>query len=152
MYRKILVPLDDSPTAVRGLDEALALAKTTGASLVLLHVIDAFPFVVETATSATWEALMDGLRQQGRALLQRGMDRARECGLAASERLVEFPQGRVADAILDEVKRAGCDLIVMGTHGRRGFRHALLGSDAERVLRQSPRPVLTVRHPDAARG
>ena len=54
-----------------------------------------------------------------------------------------------ADAILQEAKSAGCDLIVIGTHGRRGFRRALLGSDAESVLRESPVPVLLVRAPSA---
>ena len=63
--------------------------------------------------------------------------------------LHELKGGRVADAILQEAKSAGCDLIVIGTHGRRGFRRALLGSDAESVLRESPVPVLLVRAPSA---
>ncbi len=52
---------------------------------------------------------------------------------------------RVGDTIVDEARSAGCDLVVMGTHGRRGVSHALLGSDAERVARQCPVPVLLVR-------
>ena len=55
--------------------------------------------------------------------------------------------GRVADTILREIKNTGCDLVVIGTHGRRGLRRALLGSDAESVLRESPVPVLLVRAP-----
>ena len=61
------------------------------------------------------------------------------------------PRGsRVADAILGEARDAHCDLIVIGTHGRRGIDRALMGSDAERVLRESPVPVLLVRAPGAA--
>lgn len=57
----------------------------------------------------------------------------------------------MADAILDEAKAAECDLILMGTHGRRGFSHMVMGSDAERVVREARIPVLLVRHPDAVK-
>lgn len=149
MYRKILVPLDGSATAARGLEEAVGLARATGASLVLLHVVEAYPIAIEMATADTWQLVMDGLRQHGRALIQRAHDTARDHGVACVDRMIENPAGRVADAILDEVRASGCDLILMGTHGRRGFGHLLLGSDAERVLRESPVPVLVVRHPEA---
>lgn len=150
MYRKILVPLDGSATAARGLEEAVALARSTGASLALLHVIDAFPVTMEVATASAWEALMDGLRQHGQGLLDQAEQAARTHGVATTSMLVEFPAGRVADVIVEQAQAQGCDLVVMGTHGRRGFRHALMGSDAERVLHISPLPVLVVRHPEAA--
>ena len=149
MYRKILVPVDGSATAARGLEEATALARTSGAQLVLLHVVDAYPLAVEMATADTWQLLMDGLRQQGQALLAQGSAAARAHGVPAVERLVEFPAGRVSDAILDEARLSDCDLIVMGTHGRRGFAHMMLGSDAERVVHESRLPVLLGRHPEA---
>lgn len=151
MYRKILVPVDGSATAARGLEEATGLARASGAQVVLLHVIDAYPLAVEMATSDTWQLVMDGLRKQGQALLAQGGMTLRDHGVPVVERLVEFPAGRVADAILDEARQQGCDLIVMGTHGRRGFAHMVMGSDAERVVHESPLPVLMVRHPDAGR-
>jgi nucleotide-binding universal stress UspA family protein len=151
MYRRILVPVDGSATAARGLEEATALARASGAQVVLLHVVDAYPLAVEMATADTWQLVMDGLRQQGQALLAQASGALRAHGVASVERLVEFPAGRVADAILDEARRNECDLIVMGTHGRRGFAHMMLGSDAERVVHESPLPVMLVRHPEAPR-
>jgi nucleotide-binding universal stress UspA family protein len=71
--------------------------------------------------------------------------------VAAETRLVEARTERVADTIVQEARDAGCDLVVMGTHGRRGFNRVLMGSDAEIVLRHCPLPVLLVRHPEAHR-
>lgn len=152
MYRKILVPLDGSATSARGLEEAVGLARTAKATLLLLHVVDAYPLAVEMATAETWELVLEGLRKHGRALLDRARQTAADHGVTAEERLLEFPAGRVADAIVGEARSAGCDLIVMGTHGRRGFSHLMIGSDAERVVRDSPLPVLLVRHPEQGAG
>lgn len=149
MYRKILVPLDGSATSARGFEEATALARSIGASLLLMHVIDTYPLAVEAATPETWERIVEGLRVHGAALLERAQQAARSHGIDAEVRLVEFPAGRVADAVLQEAKAAGCDVIVMGTHGRRGFKHMMMGSDAERVVHESALPVLLVRHPEA---
>ena len=151
MYRKILVPLDGCATAARGMEEAVGLARATGASLVFVHVIDAFPFTLDMASPQAWELFADGLRKHGQGLLEQARDVARDHGVTASDKLIEFPAGRVADVIVDEAKAQDCDLIVMGTHGRRGFSHAMLGSDAERVLQSSPVPVLVVRHAEARR-
>lgn len=151
MYRKILVPLDGSPTSACGLDEAMGLARATGASLVLLHVIDAFPLTMDMGSAHAWDLLIDGMQKHARELLEQAQATAREQGVSTSERLIEFPALRVADVIVDEARTQACDLIVMGTHGRRGFSHAMLGSDAERVLQSSPVPVLVVRHAEARR-
>ena len=152
MYRKILVPLDGSATAARGLEEAVGLARATGSSLALLHVMDVFPLGMEVANAQAWELLVESLRTHGQTLLAQARTVASEHGVAASDKLVEFPVGRVADVIVDEAKSQSCDLIVMGTHGRRGIGRALLGSDAELVLRQSPVPVLLVRGEGKAAG
>jgi nucleotide-binding universal stress UspA family protein len=149
MYKKILVPLDGSPTAARGFEEAVGLARVTGASLQLLHVVDTYPFALEMATASTWQQIVDGMKEAGQAVLDRARQTAQDHGVAAAAKLIEGPSGRVADTVLDEAREAGCDLIVMGTHGRRGFSHVMMGSDAERVVRESPLPVLLVRHPEA---
>lgn len=91
-----------------------------------------------------------GLNQFGKNLVDRSSKLAAEHGVV-SERLVRELRGsRVSQAIVDEARDSRCDLIVMGSHGRRGFNRAVLGSDAEDVLRASPVPVLVVRDPAQA--
>ena len=67
--------------------------------------------------------------------------------MASETRLEDAAAARVCDLIVQQAGERKCDLIVMGTHGRRGIAHALIGSDAEQVLRMSPVPVLLVRTP-----
>jgi nucleotide-binding universal stress UspA family protein len=149
MYKKILVPIDGSATAGRGFEEAVALARAVGASLRLMHVVDTVPVAMEMAPSATWQQICEAQRRDGEALIDRARATAIEHGVAADTCLLEGSAARVADAIVEEARAAGCDLIVMGTHGRRGFTHLMMGSDAERVARVSSLPVLLVRHPEA---
>ena len=151
MYRKILVPLDGSETAQRGLDEAIALAKATGASLRLVHVIEPVPVASDMMTAGVWGALVAGQHEAGEQLLAGATAAAEGAGVKSSCKVLDQPGERTADAILHEAKAAACDLIVMGTHGRRGIQHLMLGSDAERVLQLSPLPVLVMRHPEARR-
>ena len=150
MYDKILVPLDGSPTSERGFEEAVALARVMKSSLVLVHVIDTMPVAIDMAPPVTWQDVIDSVRKQGQGLLDRASKTAAAHGVASEVRLIEGRAERVADTLVSEARKGHCDLVVMGTHGRRGFSHALLGSDAERVVRQCPIPVLLVRHPDAA--
>jgi nucleotide-binding universal stress UspA family protein len=151
MYDKILVPLDGSPTSERGFEEAIALARVMKSSLVLLHVVDTVPIAIDMITTTTWQDISDSLRSRGQGLLDRASQTAAAHGVASEARLVEGRAERVSDTIVDEARSTNCDLEVMGTHGRRGYGLVLLGSDAERVVRQCPMPVLLVRHPDAAK-
>jgi nucleotide-binding universal stress UspA family protein len=150
MYQHILVPLDGSETSRRGLTEAIALAKALKARVRLLHITSDFPIMLEMASTIDFEKYRSGLHQFGRNLLEESKAEAERAGLTASTELRDMKGGRVADAIIDEAGTAGCDLIVIGTHGRRGFQRALMGSDAERVMRESPVPVLLVRARGAA--
>lgn len=145
MYDRILVPLDGSVTSQRGLQEALALASGLGATLVLLHVLEPYPYGMEFASVETWESLIDGMRQQADKLLAAARSEAQARGVAVETLVAEAPDGRVCDAIVAQATAQRCGLVVIGTHGRRGVSHALLGSDAERVLRLSPVPVMSVR-------
>jgi nucleotide-binding universal stress UspA family protein len=145
MYRRILVPVDGSETAERGLQEALGLAKLCGASLVLLHVVEYYPMMMEMATSTTWEQVSSDLREHGRRVLERAHDAATAAGLASESHLEDAAAARVCDVIVDQAREHRCDLVVMGTHGRRGVQHAIIGSDAERVIRMSPVPLLLVK-------
>ena len=149
MYKNILVPLDGSDTSRRGLTEAIGLAKELKARLRLLHVSSDFPIMLEMANTIDFEKYRSGLHQFGRNLLEETKAEAERAGLVVSTELRDLKDGRVADTIVDEARAAGCDLIIIGTHGRRGFKRAVMGSDAEGVMRESPVPVLLVRAPGA---
>ena len=91
-----------------------------------------------------------GLGRYGRTLLGKAVGSAAAQHVEAEGVLRELAAGQVADVIVEEATAQGCDLIVMGTHGRRGLRRLTLGSDAELVVRHSPVPVLLLRQGDAA--
>jgi nucleotide-binding universal stress UspA family protein len=150
MYNRILVPLDGSETARYGLREAITLAKEQGATLHLIHVVDDFPTIVDMTKVENFDNVRKSLIECGEAILRQAKSLADSLGIEAEIQLCELGSGRVADVIVQEARDAGCDLIVIGTHGRRGISRTLLGSDAERVLRQSPVPVLLVREPKKA--
>lgn len=145
MYRKILVPVDGSPTSARGLREALALAKDQRAKVRLVHVVDEGLAIGVAEAGMAFEELVEGLVKSGRAILERARRSAERQGVRAEAVLYEKMAGPAADSILRDARKWGADLIVMGTHGRRGLRRVVLGSDAEQVLRMTTVPVLLVR-------
>lgn len=147
VYERILVPLDGSATAERGLQEAIRLAGERPSKLVLLHVIDDFPMLMEMAAVSNFEAGLQKSRELGQQILSQAQSKAAAAGVEALTVLREVAQSRVAEIVIDEAARARCDLIVMGTHGRRGLSRLALGSDAERVARSTPVPLLLVREP-----
>lgn len=151
MYTSLLVPVDGSPTAESGLREALQLCAGTPATLHLLFVVDQYPTLLDPASAAAYAEVQEDLRRYGREVLERAAAQVRAAGLSVTETEREVFGGRVADVIVEEAVRVGGDLIVMGTHGRRGLSRLTLGSDAELVLRHAPVPVLLVRHDDAPR-
>jgi nucleotide-binding universal stress UspA family protein len=135
-------------TAERGLQEALKLAKLCNASLVLLTVVEYYPMMMEMATATTWEQISTDLREYSQRVLDKAHDSAKAAGIATEAQLEDAAAARVCDVIVDQAREHQCDLIVMGTHGRRGTLHALVGSDAERVLRMAPCAVLLIRSTD----
>jgi len=146
MYKRILVPVDGSPTSSRGLQEAIQLAKLAGARIKLLHVVDEISFVTSFEASMGLSAeMLQLLKDGGKQVLQEAATQVRVAGLEAETELVESYAGRVSDLVIDKASEWGAELIVVGTHGRRGVGRMLLGSDAEQILRQSPVPVLLVR-------
>jgi len=146
MYARILVPIDGSGTAERGLDEAIALARRLGSTLRILHVADARVLGAGFAYAPP-EQVVDDWRIAGEKLVPAGVERARAQGVKAEGAVRCDPARRTHELILEEAKAANAELIVMGTHARDGLPRLLSGSDAELVLRESQVPVLLVRGP-----
>ena len=149
MFNRILVPIDSSSTAARGLAHAIELARAlkTPPHLVVLHVIEPpLPVAAEAGIGYEVAELTRALRERGQALLEAAKAQCESAGQS-----VEIEQqdavGRVADVVTERARARSCDLIVMGTHGRRGASRWVMGSDAEIVVRHSPVPVLLVREP-----
>jgi len=147
MYRRILVPVDGSATSMQGLKEAIRLAAEQRAQLQVLNVIDEMSVLqsVDMYGVSDAGALFEGLRDAGRKTLAQAEALTRRHRVKADLKMVESRTVRVCDVIVDAAKKWRADLIVMGTHGRRGVTRMLLGSDAEGVLREAPVPVLLVR-------
>jgi|RhiMethySRZTD1v2_1073278.scaffolds.fasta_scaffold22451_2 nucleotide-binding universal stress UspA family protein len=147
---QILVPTDFSPTSDLALDYAREIAQRFGASLHLLHVLeDPFvhgPFASDIFIDETAD-VRRAILEEAKARLARRV-RRREGEVAAAS--AEIVSGHSAATIVTHARELGADLIVMGTHGRTGLAHLLIGSVAERVFRTSPCPVMTVRMPVAA--
>ena len=144
MYSRILVPVDGSDSSLKALDEAIKLAKVSNAKLKLVHVVNELVMDVGYAPLYN-EQLIVSLREGGKKVLATAESAARRQYSAVESELIESIGGRAADSIVEVAKQWPADLIVMGTHGRRGLRRLVLGSDAELVLRSSPVPVLMVR-------
>lgn len=138
MYKRILVPLDGSETSAAALKEALKLAKEQGARVYLTHVYERIRHVVTEGVID----LTPSLRREGEQLLARALTGARKAGVKATSALVEAGSRRIAAAVVEQAAKEGADLIVMGTHGRRGFERLILGSVAEGVARRATVPVL----------
>lgn len=148
MYQRILVPVDGSPTSLKGLAEAIRLARLTGGQIRLMHMVDALSAAMAVGAYAISADVIDQLRADGEQMLQQARAQAVAGGVAADSVLDEGVRGRLADWVVEQARAWPADLVVLGTHGRRGVGRLLLGSDAEQVLRAAPVPVLLVRNPD----
>lgn len=144
-YRKILVAVDGSAPAAKGLREAIRLAKSESAKLCILHVVDQFHAFAPLDGMAPSVDLLPMLRQGGEKVLAKARALALKQNLKPQTVLREMLSGPAAEPIVREARKLGADLIVLGTHGRRGVRRMVLGSDAEQVVRLASVPVLLVR-------
>ncbi len=151
MYQRILVPLDGSATSMRGLDEAIRMASARNARLRLLNVIDDTLLVPAAYANPVGDLgdVIDSLAASGRNALELGTQRAAKRAVQLEQAQARAGLRAVSDVILHEARKWRADLLVMGTHGRRGVKRLVLGSDAERVLREALVPVLLVRATDA---
>lgn len=149
MYQRILVPIDGSPTSKHGVQEAIRMAKLTGGKLRFLHVVDdtsvALSFSAYAGNTSDW---LEKLHQDGECVLTDARAVAASAGVEVETVLRDNFALPVHEPIVAEADAWRADLIVLGTHGRRGIGRVMLGSSAENVLRRSPVPVLLVRSPE----
>ena len=154
MYQTILVPIDGSPTSSRALQEAAKLAQLCGARLRALHVVDPVNHMSGFERPEVYvRDILPALLAGGESVLEQARAEAVSSapGVAVDTELQESRGLRTWEIILERAQACAADLIVLGTHGRRGFNRVLMGSDAEIVVRHCPLPVLLVRHPEAHR-
>lgn len=143
---RILCPVDFSPSSDYALQYALDLARMFGAQLTLLHVVE-MPFLPSYAMagvpdlSLPLEQIEEGARK-GLARL------AEQCGKKHDKVTTELRTGTAFMEIISYAREIKADLVVVGTHGRTGLSHLIIGSVAERVVRKAPCPVLSIRHPE----
>src|SRR5947207_13688904 len=144
-YRKILVAVDGSTAAGKGLREAVRLAREERAQLFILNVVNEYYAFASMDAAPPPVDITATLREGGKRILAKAEAVARKSGVKPKTILRETMGAAAADAIVREAKKQRADLIVLGTHGRRGVRRIVLGSDAEQVVRTSSVPVLLVR-------
>jgi nucleotide-binding universal stress UspA family protein len=150
MYERIAVPIDGSPTSNTALAAALGMASESGgrARVRLVHVVDDSSLISGMDAMAGYPAeLFEALRAEGAKVIKDGMALAASAGVEADSVLLEKPGQGLGDTVAAAAKAWPADLIVVGTHGRRGIAHMLLGSGAEDIIRRAPVPVLVVRSP-----
>jgi nucleotide-binding universal stress UspA family protein len=138
MYDRILLPTDGSVEMEHVVDHAASLAAIHDATIHAIYVVDTGRFA-SLPTDNSWEGITQMLREEGELALD-DVERFAE-GVPVETAMVE---GDPANEILDYAEENDCDVVLMGTHGRGGINRLLLGSVAERVVRRSPVPVITV--------
>ncbi len=141
-YQRLVIPTDGSKTSQQALEKGVQLARAMDAHVTGLYVIDnsayaAFPGDIE------WSQIKDMLAKESEKALGMVEEACKQAGIDCN---VHVREGNPAEEIIAASK--DYDLIIMGTHGRSGLEHLLLGSVAEKVIRHADKPVLVVREPD----
>jgi nucleotide-binding universal stress UspA family protein len=145
MTKKILCPVDFSKGSEYAVAKAEELAKSLGAEIELFHAYQLPVLALPDSTVTVSPTFVADVTDRAQRALNQHRDTVISHDVRATTRLVE---GNPADAIVDHAREMNAAMVVMGTHGRSGFRRFLLGSTAERVVRMSTVPVLTVHLPE----
>lgn len=143
MYKRIMVAVDGSNVGNLALKEAIMLAKDQKAKLHIVHVIDELIFNL-SARQPHVEKLQQFVFEEANEILNKAKEDARKMGVKAEIILLKTPKN-ISDKLVQEAKKSSVDLIVLGTHGRRGINRFFLGSVAEKLIRIATVPVLLVR-------
>lgn len=150
MYKQILISTDGSEVAQKGVNHGLALAKSVGAKVTIVTVTEPFPIYAGAAAGVGWapppmETAEHQARQKNAAEQTLADAKAAADRLGVDAETVHVPEAHPAEAIVETASNRHSDLIVMASHGRRGIRRLLLGSQTSEVLSNSAVPVLVVR-------
>lgn len=144
MFKHILVPVDGSETAQKAVEKAAGLAKAFGSRVTAIYVIDPYPFSGLGSDFAYGQAeYLSAATAEAREATEAAQATLAGAGVAATTQVIEAHAPW--RGILDTAKAVGADLIVMGSHGRRGLEKIVLGSVAQRVLSHAHLPVFIVR-------
>lgn len=145
-YKKVLVAVDGSPVSDRALQEAITLTQEMQAQLLIVHVIDELALNLDMGFADMDETLAY-IHKTGKQILETAVQQAQAKGVNPESKLVttKTPGMRAGEVIAQEAVDANADLIVMGTHGRRGVSRVFMGSVADTVVRVAVPPVLLVR-------
>lgn len=146
MFKRILVPVDGSETSTKALVAALQLARESDGRVRAIHALDELTYL--TGYEFSGEVLAQA-RQQAQKVVDDALAIAQGSGVPADARLLDATGRRLGELVADEARAFEADLVVVGTHGRRGLGRALMGSGAEQVIRLAPVPVLAFRASDA---
>lgn len=146
-YQKILLAIDGSDASQPALQEAIRLTQNQGATLKVIFVVDE-SFVYHGGPGYDYLSYIAACREEGEAILKRAVETiTQQSHVPLETEVLELKpfEGRVANSIVEEATDWNADILIIGTHGRRGFSHILMGSVAENIVRISPIPVLLVR-------
>lgn len=143
---QLLVPVDGSQTSVKALEAAIELARLNRARLRLLYVIDALDYANGFETARTYyEETLPLMHTDGERLLAQMRSLAEAKGVVCDSVLLEAGAERLCDVVAGHARQVHADMIVLGSHGRRGLNRVLMGSDAEQIVRRAPVPVLVIK-------
>ena len=146
MYKRILVPIDGSVTSNRALACAIEMAQTANGRLRIVHVIEEALHLAGYSEYGGYSTeLQQAMRDCGNELLTGALAIAKAAGVEADVMLFESFGERLGETVTRAAKLWNADLVVVGTHGRRGIGRVLMGSGAEQIVREAPVPVLVVR-------
>lgn len=146
MFKRILIPVDGSETSIEALVTALQLARESGAIVRLVNTVNELAYLGGIDPYGTYSADVVGMMREGGAkVLTDAMAIAESAGVQATQELLEEAGLRLGESVAEAARLWNADLVVVGSHGRRGIGRVLLGSGAEQIVRLAPVPVLVVR-------
>ncbi|KTC85656.1 universal stress protein [Legionella drozanskii] len=145
-YQRIMIAVDGSEASKLALQEAIRLAQAQKAVLRIIHIVDE-NYVNSSETHIDYATLWQAYREEGLKFLDKISKKLRQAKVSFDCQLIELKPftGKVAEKIVTESQTWPADLLVLGTHGRRGLNHFILGSVAENIIRIATTPVLLIR-------
>lgn len=148
MYKKILVGIDSSSCSAKAFEEVVLIAKSLQASIRVVYAADESSLVQHGMGIGSYidiEATKEQMREDGKKMLDTAVAKAKDAGCNADSLLIESAKHRVAEMLVSAAQDWNADLIVVGTHGRRGFERMLVGSVAENLTRIATTSLLLIR-------